>query len=1187
MVREWNIYDKTGTTIKAVVRKLEYNGQYMADRYLSVTVQSPYPIDFEIGDKITYRGEDFVLNYIPSVTRQARSGSTVSAIVYDSIRFKSVIYELEDCQFTDYVQDDNLVHYTGLSAFDFYVSKVQDFGNRVQACLDNKYGKNTWEVKYGDIATIKKDQTFSVSANTSVWGALAQFNNIFKVNFTVKDREITLGERQSVTAHSFVYGRGNGLKSLVQVVNTEQKIVTKLRAYGSTRNIPYRFYNEYYERKYPELFDEAQHPEMFKQGRSILESKYMPRLMLPYSAWDEHPWDAYICSGNTTTYGEKDGEKFFDGSDEDWDEIYPTLTGMTVEQLSEIDGYAGSVTYRDAGTNEDSGDLDRILVGSNIEDNGVSADGTYEDGSQDTSDPPVLIRTSFKVTIPNIGFNIWEHRINGETPYIELTSGMCTSDHGKFEILSCIPVSQDDVRQGFELTLQRVYDGNINMYYPNKTFKVNAGDYFVLTGISMPDIYVEAAEQRLLAAAQQWLSENDHEKYTYQPKIDNIFMAEHPELSDAITEGMKFLFSDAELGIEEASVTISQLVIKEGEGGENDFTIPNYDIVLNDDVEATLMEKVDVKIHEVNADFSASFESIARQLKDKLSRANDDTAQGKITFVKGLLSQAIAEFGTYARNVAGVDDSGAAITTAGLGDFLQLKVIDKVLGNLTVEQCMAALEIVFTSVLKSSGGSPDMNGTGIYMNAETGVIATDGLDVRGWMRVAKLIYNMIQVMEQDYLFSGGGDIEEVVNNGDGTYTLKMHKEKEGRHTSFDDADILMGKTDDLREVGESYMYYTSWMRVVDNGVVLNDGMTPDEVTVELWDDQDVPGGLNFAPTAMMTVAKRGNVSNTDRQDLWELSTTDKRIAYYWHVDAPILRPDNYALCLGILPTILDDAGILPSTRDRSMPSLYVNTVFYEHAHHIYYPSAIIKTDRGEWQQAPTAEYTGGNFTYAPTDDAPALVAAWAGTYTVGQSLSEPYHHETMTRDVWLRYRQQSAWSSLSDKQLYDKMLIEWHVDLETSRVWAVGKLWECLTDGTTERPHYGCNHWKVVSGNTRLNIEFDVPPFVPIDDVIVRATGFVMWGDEDITTQLLADNRASWQWTRQSGPEYSETAADEQWNPTTASGEPNVLLIDHKADTQGRRTDCGPDWRTRQRVQFTLSVTLPSGEQIAAAVAMG
>ena len=138
-------------------------------------------------------------------------------------------------------------------------------------------------------------------------------------------------------------------------------------------------------------------------------------------------------------------------------------------------------------------------------------------------------------------------------------------------------------------------------------------------------------------------------------------------------------------------------------------------------------------------------------------------------------------------------------------------------GTITCGSITASLggifrNLQFSGVLKSDGATPGNDGTGIYMDATTGTITTDGLDVRGWMRVAKLVYNMIQVMEQDYQFSGGGDIEKVEINDDGTWTLHFHKEKEGRHISFADFDILMGKVDDNTGSGESYEYSMErWM----------------------------------------------------------------------------------------------------------------------------------------------------------------------------------------------------------------------------------------------------------------------------------------------------------------------------------------------------------------------------------------
>jgi len=487
----------------------------------------------------------------------------------------------------------------------------------------------------------------------------------------------------------------------------------------------------------------------------------------------------------------------------------------------------------------------------------------------------------------------------------------------------------------------------------------------------------------------------------------------------------------------------------------------------------------------------------------------------------------------------------------------------------------------FSDILESDGATSGFDGQGITMTAGDGKIQADALEIRGWMRVAKLVYNMIQVMEQDYQFTGGADIERVELNQDGTLTLHIHKEKEGRHVSFADFDILMGKVDENTGSGGSYEYYTSWTRVCENGVTLNDGMTPDTVRVEMWEDNRVPGGRNFPPKAMMTVAKRGNTRNAARQSFWELSTTDQRITYYWHVDQPVLRADNYALCLGILPDILDAAGILPGDiRDKSMPSLYVNTIFYEHAHHIYYPSRVVKEDRGEWVATPTAAYTGMGGTYDGVQ------------YVQGQTISEPYHCESFSRNMWLTYRLSPAHTSLTDEQLLQKMRKEWHVDLETSRVWHYGALWECLVEGTTEEPGFSSD-WTMVSGlQARMDFIFDRGTLVWVDDVTLMAEARILIGTSDVTDDVLqkaaqGSLNMSWAWERLSGEGAVKTAADELWQPTIESGHPNVLLIDHRLNTPGRRQDCGPLWESLMRVVYRCTVGISGAEPVSGEIGLG
>lgn len=446
-------------------------------------------------------------------------------------------------------------------------------------------------------------------------------------------------------------------------------------------------------------------------------------------------------------------------------------------------------------------------------------------------------------------------------------------------------------------------------------------------------------------------------------------------------------------------------------------------------------------------------------------------------------------------------------------------------------------------------------------------VTTGVLEVNGWARFEKLVYNMLQLQEQDMLLSGGGDVERVIDNHDGTYTLVMHKESEDRHAALAEYDILKGKVSEPLPSGSSATEYTSWMRVCQDGVTLNGGMTPDTVRVELWDGETVPGGENFPPTAMMTVARRGNTRDAERQSFWEISTTNHNITHYWRVDAPILRADNYALCLGILPSVLDDAGILPQTRDPQQPSLYVNTIFYENMHHVRFPARVVKEDRGEWTRQPTVEYG-------------------------GQTVSEPYHCMTYTHVAWLIYRNSAAWANLTDAQLREKMLVEWKVDLEVSRVWRYGCLWECLTDGTQQEPGFS-QDWTMVSGQGwRMDFDFDRGTLVWVDDVTLRAEARVLIGTSDVTDDMLQRATAgtldlSWSWERLSGEGAVKTAADELWQPTMENGHPNVLLIDHRTGAPGRRQDCGPLWESLMRVVFRCTADMQGTGPVTGELGLG
>ena len=729
----WDIKSKDGNRLKARVRQLTYNGEWMGDRYVEVTIKAAAPIAFAIGDTLVYRGETYELDYIPSAEKISSKDSYGEAFVYEGIQFKSCIRELTDTQFCDYVENDNLTHYTGLGTFSFYVQEMEDFARRIRANLDRRYGAGAWTVNVGPNADIK-DQSVSISSGTSVYNALSIVNTQFKLNFIIRGRVITIGPTlQTIGEDTFRYGRGRGLKAIKQTTGADNAIITRLRAYGSTRNLPYRYYNKKYndKAKYPELFDGS--------GNYLLESKYMPNLMLPYACWKNRTFDVYIDAddatlgtGNGTTgkYGIKEGERIFNADDGDWHDIYPTIEDMTVAELKVADpGYAGSLTWKEAAREvsaDGDGKLNRIIGGSASEDYGTSEDGTF-----------ASMEPTTEIVIPNTGFDLTTFKNESETPTLTFKSGMC-SGRG-MEILACSPVSQTDASKGYRLTLKRVQDTVIGMVYPNKTFEIEAGDQFVITGINLPDVYVEAAEQRLLEEAKRFLRKYDHTLYTYEPKIDNEFMARHKDISDHITEGMLFPFEDADLDVA-GNIPIKHLSIKEGEE-----LIPQYEVTLDEETVATTLEKMRAEIKDAKDTASYPTGTFVRVLSEKFIRKDMDDST------------------PYSLDVGKDLTVGGELTAKGIARLLKGLLLGDGSTGIDAEGRARLVSIIVQS-LASPDFEPDTEtGFGITKNGERYGLSISDLTVWGRMFVNELEKRKLSYVGGNMVFSScGSKIRKVV-----------------------------------------------------------------------------------------------------------------------------------------------------------------------------------------------------------------------------------------------------------------------------------------------------------------------------------------------------------------------------------------------------------------------------------------
>ena len=817
----------------------------------------------------------------------------------------------------------------------------------------------------------------------------------------------------------------------------------------------------------------------------------------------------YIVSGNADLIGIKEGNIQFNEENDDngLQEVYPSIEGMTVGDV-----YGTSSEER----------IDEVRGADVIQDNGVFV-------GEDEIEP-------FKIKLKDIGFDLESAVNNSGSLVISMKDGYCGARN--FNVKSVVADGT-----GWILNVDRCHDEALDLWFPysshaargeaaraNEAYQIRTGDHFVLLDIDISDSsYIWAASVKMLRKSIYWLLNNNYTRFTYLPKIDEIFMARQHEraknspatvisLHDTLKAGMLMLFNDEDLNVE-GSVFIDNITIKES-GNKG---IPTYEVVLRNDKQVGMLQRVQQQVNSLSSYvYNGGGGYSVSQIKELvrlygadyfLSKLSDDKAAGLITFLKGILVGSGERYG---------------ITAEGNSTFL---------------------DMIFDGVAKSKDARQGfMDGKGIYMDALTGVIEADGGEFRGFLRVMELIINRLQLMESDYSFTEGDTTERVDwNENHQRMILTMHKDHDNDYTPFYPGDILYAKINDLLPKGSAIpdghtvtkngSYYTCWIRVVSvdhtnntitvapyNGVKANDDPEvpgarnftflgtdiTDDYTLALQDDYEIfPDGYE----KIVTLTRHGNVadglengddptsysnavkqSQLGRQQSWVLSTTDKRLSFFWNVDKPIIDDNNYALCLGILPNLAN----LPATRDPEMPSLYVNTIFYDHQHAANFPAKVVKEDRGQW--------------IAPDSTVPQPTIDYEGS-----EIFDPYHYKMYNQATWLRYRNDPAWASLTNEQLHQKMMQEWKVDLEISRVWNYGILWECLVEGTTQEPKFGCTDWQFVSGNTMLNLKFYKPDGAPYGEYITtRRTNIYIPIVPKVTCGLedISDRVTSWQWKR-------------------------------------------------------------------------
>ena len=752
---------------------------------------------------------------------------------------------------------------------------------------------------------------------------------------------------------------------------------------------------------------------------------------------------------------------------------------------------------------------------------GHVAPETSAEWIDDIDDDGNYKQSYFKMTLPQLDFDLYACASITEEMKINMRSGAC---------IGCtfdIAVDWDDYKRNFydsdgnfapdgeQRDLTKYPKTNLGQVtfvvkkdldtfgtlMPNTYQQPHSGDEFLILGISLPTTYVTNAEARLDDAAKEYMRENNVHYYEYPLKFDEYFLATHTNILSQIRNNTIVRFQyGGELPM---ALYVKQITIKYS------GILPTYDITLTDDVEIVLnqigqvtddVSRMRVQVSELQKYYS---ENIIQAINEKLSKVVDDVCQGRITFQQGL------------------DSIGSAIFHD------ELRSPD------------------FTSGLYTGRG---------WRVDQLGNAEFESVRARSFLEVVELLVNRMQAQEGDTVFSDNDQIDRVDKYVDPTdssvsYVLSLKEKWAGYYTSQMYGNILKGIINTLAakdagvsdvqdsqtvEKDGSNSFFTSWMRVIATHNTDNT-LSPNQIRVVLYGDNEVPAQKNFEPCELMTMTRWGciNYSTSDasiyeaegletqdaiiasikrRQQVFYISTSEGRIVKLTGVDQPILRNGNYGTTLGILPDFVQNYSVVRERMIAGRDYLYAQGVVVGDFIKIDVEGNPIPTvvDKGEWQN------------------------------------NTPYYYNKFNETT----------------QQY-----------ETHRVRHNGGTWQCLQSQpiisggveTYYEPKWNSPYWMLVDGNDNLTIEFVSSKGYSFRRGAVNTdiTPHLFYGNVDITSDVAAEY---WNWTRES--ESGKTIQDETWD----------AQHQHMKAIHLSNLDMPATWSTRDKAIFTCTVTLNDGK---------
>ena len=621
-----NIYNEDGTPFHDIsLRKHTFSTIVMSlnDKIEGEFYYKDNSLSFTLQEYVEYKGIKYILKNPPVVVRKGMTSenSEAKGMTKYSCTFYHEMIELYNIPFTDIAISSSEESYRSEKRTFSWIGTLSMFVQKINSCLVGTKWTCKLQPTFVDDGTMSDVLSFS---NQFISDVCKTAYETWKVPFVVDGYTIWFGKPSKEILDNenkpyiFKFGQGVGLKNN-DCTPKNNKVITRIAGYGSNINIPYG---------YPIITD--------ADGNRI-EHPYTRDTLMP---------SVYVeAVRNKVLFGSKDPLiDYYDADSSYPTPINPLAPVFHIQEFSSIQPTIEGMTYK-----EQAIDLFKEVI-------------VPEGGWDDYIDPETgeVRQSYFDVTLYPLGFDLYAQAA--------VTSGMTFSMKSGDTLGANYEVAVDweDVKKNFYVTdeagnivfkpngEQRDYakypdstDQAITIkltkdldtfgtIMPSKFQQVKTGDKFVILHIEMPQAYIDKAQERLDVAMKRYMLENNMPLYDYPLSFDEHFLETNQAILAQIKPNtiVRFLYKDKE---EAMALSVKEMSIQYGTN-----PLPTYNITLTDEVSIVLnqigqiadgLSKLGSQVAQLQAIYGLD---IVGELNKKLSRVKDDTAQGMITFLRGL-----------------------------------------------------------------------------------------------------------------------------------------------------------------------------------------------------------------------------------------------------------------------------------------------------------------------------------------------------------------------------------------------------------------------------------------------------------------------------------------------------------------------------------------------------------------------